>query len=144
MLDEIKAGSKVRYISIEESMSYSNPKHKVGEVVALLTITDHKAKEYIGGKIGLVGYNEGCKEDMVFLKDMELIKQEGQVMDNIKPPLGLTPKHIWCGRRLLDIKEAIKRYVEVNKPIPAEWITEYNELAEIISNEENPLAQTKF
>lgn len=45
-----------------------------------------------------------------------------------KPPLGLTPKSVWDTHRLIEIKEAIKRYIEVNKPIPIEWIEEYNEL----------------
>lgn len=47
---------------------------------------------------------------------------------NKRPPLGLTPQFIWLEQRLQDIEEAIERRLEVRGFIPAEWITEYNEL----------------
>jgi len=50
---------------------------------------------------------------------------------NKKPPLGLIPKKIKDEERLLDICEAIARYISVNKKIPPEWLKEYNELTEI-------------
>lgn len=49
----------------------------------------------------------------------------------IKPPLGLTPKYIWNSQRLQDISEAIARYTNVGKEIPAEWLEEYNKLVRI-------------
>ena len=44
------------------------------------------------------------------------------------PPLGVMPKFIWDRKRISMLKEAIKRYLDENKAIPNEWITEYNEL----------------
>ena len=49
-----------------------------------------------------------------------------------KPPLGLIPRNIWLSKRLFDIKEAIKRYLDADYPIPDKWIEEYNELVELI------------
>jgi len=48
-----------------------------------------------------------------------------------KPPLGLIPWGIWemvmNQKRIEEIKDAIKRYLDSNKEIPAAWITELNE-----------------
>lgn len=49
-------------------------------------------------------------------------------MKYIKPPEGLMPKEIHDMHRVHDIKMAITRYLEHRKPIPLEWIEEYNEL----------------
>ncbi len=50
----------------------------------------------------------------------------------IKPPLGLTPKHISKdiarGIRINEIQGATKRYFTSLYPIPLEWIKEYNQL----------------
>lgn len=51
-----------------------------------------------------------------------------------KPPLGLTPRNIWLSERLFDIKEAIKRYLDEDYPIPNKWIEEYNELVNLLEN----------
>lgn len=45
-----------------------------------------------------------------------------------KPPLGTLPKYIWQKERLQDIKDAIKRYEDAKKPIPAEWVRELLEI----------------
>lgn len=45
-----------------------------------------------------------------------------------KPPLGIMPRWIWERKRCREIAEAIDRYTYAEKPIPAEWIEEYNEL----------------
>ena len=45
-----------------------------------------------------------------------------------KPPLGLVPKFVRNRERLEEINEAIKRYVDVDKEIPEEWLKERNEL----------------
>jgi hypothetical protein len=47
-----------------------------------------------------------------------------------KPPLGLRPKWLVDELRIEEVKNAMERYIEVNKPIPIEWINEYNDLAE--------------
>lgn len=53
---------------------------------------------------------------------------------NIKPPLGIMPRSYWDGRRQHDITDAIKRYLQVGKKIPEEWIDEYNELTDRYGN----------
>lgn len=67
----------------------------------------------------------------------------------IKPPLGLTPKWVRDGERLVEVSEAIKRYVEFNMTtegklykIPLEWVKEYNKHIDTVnktlfSKEEN-------
>ena len=45
-----------------------------------------------------------------------------------KPPLGLTPEFIWKEKRMNDIEDAIKRYLNDKKEIPLKWISEYNRL----------------
>ncbi len=45
-----------------------------------------------------------------------------------KPPVGLRPKWIMQEKRLIEIQEAMRRYIEANMIIPAEWTEEYNEL----------------
>lgn len=46
----------------------------------------------------------------------------------IKPPLGLIPRHVWRDKRICDIREACFRYFRANQQIPSEWITEHNDL----------------
>jgi hypothetical protein len=43
-------------------------------------------------------------------------------------PLGIQPKSVWNRQRSIDLKMAVNRYFEADKPIPIEWIEEYNEL----------------
>lgn len=47
-----------------------------------------------------------------------------------KPPLGITPRYIYqelCERqRLVDLKQAIQRYIDADFQIPNDWINEYN------------------
>ena len=41
-----------------------------------------------------------------------------------KPPLGLIPQRSWKAMRIDEIKAAIQRYMEADKPIPIEWVEE--------------------
>lgn len=41
-----------------------------------------------------------------------------------KPPLGLIPHRVWVQRRILDILQAMSRYLEADQKIPQEWIDE--------------------
>lgn len=41
-----------------------------------------------------------------------------------EPPLGLTPRWVQDEIRLMDIVNAMHRYVSKNRPIPLEWIDE--------------------
>lgn len=42
--------------------------------------------------------------------------------------IDVMPKFIWDRKRIDMIKDGIKRYIDVNKAIPVDWIEEYNEL----------------
>ena len=46
-----------------------------------------------------------------------------------RPPLGLRPRRFVDEERLSEVYAAIARYLEAGKPVPVEWIEEYNELA---------------
>lgn len=50
-----------------------------------------------------------------------------------RPPLGLKPRNVHNQQRIQEIVAAIGRYTDANKPIPSEWIEEYNDLV----NKEN-------
>ena len=42
-----------------------------------------------------------------------------------KPPLGIMPDWLWISQRRSDLKEAIVRYLDADKTIPAEWVEEH-------------------
>lgn len=44
-----------------------------------------------------------------------------------KPPIGLMPKALHEQQRVDNLKTVINRYLEVEEPVPVEWIVEYNE-----------------
>lgn len=50
-----------------------------------------------------------------------------------RTPLGLKPRNIHNQQRIQEIVTAIFRYTDASKPIPSEWIEEYNDLV----NKEN-------
>lgn len=45
-----------------------------------------------------------------------------------KPPLGIMPRKLWEEKRLDDLRQAITLFAEHNRPVPVEWVEEYNEL----------------
>lgn len=49
-------------------------------------------------------------------------------MKSKRPPSGITPRFLWDEKRRDDIRGAIIRYLDADKPIPPEWVEEYNEL----------------
>ena len=51
-----------------------------------------------------------------------------ETMDIKKPPLGLKPRWIHDWERMVEITEAIERYVHAGKAIPKDWISELKEL----------------
>ena len=63
-------------------------------------------------------------------------------MENIRPPLGLTPKHIWLELRLYEIIEAIFRYAEAKHKIPDLWIKQYNDIIDQLNTEQNEKRNT--
>ena len=38
------------------------------------------------------------------------------------------PKSIWDRKRIASLKEGIRRYLDADKDIPVDWVTEYNDL----------------
>lgn len=65
-------------------------------------------------------------EDISFLCEIE----EDKTPKCEKPPLGIMPKYIWDKKREKELSQAMIRYISYGKEIPAEWVEEYNELAE--------------
>nr|BDD48131.1 hypothetical protein 47 [Balneolaceae bacterium] len=53
-----------------------------------------------------------------------------------KPPIGITPRFLWIEDRLKELNQAIDRYAEADKDIPAKWIRERNELINKLVNRE--------
>jgi hypothetical protein len=55
-------------------------------------------------------------------------------VDYTKPPIGIPPKCVYMEtcitRRVKDIREAMKRYIEDNKEIPVEWLKELIDIQE--------------
>jgi len=52
------------------------------------------------------------------------------IMQNKRPPLGLTSKHTPSALREEQIKSAMLRYFVAGKEIPHAWLEEYNELVQ--------------
>lgn len=81
------------------------------------------------GKIGVLtdvtlrNGETGNNWRMCFLKSA---KKKPQVLSTaaIKPPLGLMPEYLHKEQRLSEIKEAIQRYLDAQKPVPIQWIAE--------------------
>lgn len=46
-----------------------------------------------------------------------------------KPPLGLRPRFIADEERLSEVAGAIDRYGKAGRPVPIEWLAEYDEMA---------------
>lgn len=64
----------------------------------------------------------------------KLFKEHCQDVDKI--PIGLVPRKIHREHRFYDVCDAISRYYNANLQIPVEWIEEYNELLEVLDNED--------
>ena len=43
-------------------------------------------------------------------------------------PRGVLPRHVWDTKGMVDLIQAIKRYVDADVPVPSEWFEEYKEL----------------
>jgi hypothetical protein len=63
---------------------------------------------------------ETCRNPLTTLKKAPIPEQKAET----KPPLGIMPEWLWKEKRLQDIRDAIERYLEVNQPIPVNWIAE--------------------
>lgn len=67
------------------------------------------------------------------------------IVNKIKPPLGLIPRKFWIEERIANISNAINRYLIANKPIPPEWIYEYNGLLnDITVSDQYEIAKAKL
>ena len=60
----------------------------------------------------------------------KLIPLIGPAFKADKPPLGLMPATLFYEERINQIIEAMNRYLQADKPIPIEWVKEYNTIAE--------------
>jgi len=47
-----------------------------------------------------------------------------------RPPLGIMPRYIHLELRRKDIIAAIRRYLDAEIKVPAEWVEEVNEITE--------------
>jgi len=63
-----------------------------------------------------------------FSGELYLPKGLGKTGFQPKPPLGIIPKEIHDENRLNDINNAIDRYVQASKDVPAAWLIEKKEL----------------
>ncbi len=72
----------------------------------------------------LMNYGQSQEAENIRKKHGELSRK------NKKPPIGLLPTHLWKNKRMMDISDAIARYVYNYKKIPNEWIVELEELNE--------------
>jgi hypothetical protein len=58
---------------------------------------------------------------------------------NDKPPLGLRPRFIMERNRMIEIFEAMLRYVDADKKVPKKWRKELNELLTSLLKERRAL-----
>lgn len=56
-----------------------------------------------------------------------------------KPPIGIKPRFVWLDDRKIEIKEAIRRYLNTDLKIPLEWVKEYNQIIKEIGEENEPI-----
>lgn len=52
----------------------------------------------------------------------------------VKPPVGLKPRHLHDETRIKDIHDAMGRFIEAGKQIPAEWAKEMLDLSKATFN----------
>lgn len=67
----------------------------------------------------------------MMLKEEWFLFVNTKIMDNNRPPVGITPTFTYIEPRMLEIQRAMNRYMAEQLPVPGEWIEEYNRLVEI-------------
>lgn len=65
--NEIKIGSMVRYHTCYQA------EEKQGEVAAIVTIADHKNKDYIGKQMAFINYRSECEPDIIPMEYLKAI-----------------------------------------------------------------------
>lgn len=56
------------------------------------------------------------------------LAEEQRVNESLrKPPIGIKTRMIWVELRVLDLLDAIKRYVDEGEKVPAEWVQELSD-----------------
>lgn len=68
----------------------------------------------------------------VFRNNLSIPRPKGRHIQKGRPPLGLRPRFIADEDRLHEVESAIARYQDADKPIPAEWLSEAEELRRMI------------
>lgn len=81
-------------------------------------ITGFKITSEYPGEM-LVFYDDRDRGGYYFLKNINQLEKKTE-----RPPLGITPRHIWQQQRLDEIRAAIERYTELKMHIPLSWIEE--------------------
>ena len=76
-----------------------------------------------------VKVEEDSVDDEIYIKpQFKNVKKVKIVIQEDKPPLGVTPSFTVYEPRLGEIDQAIERYIDANKEIPIEWVEERNNL----------------
>ena len=88
------------------------------------------SKEIQGTAYGLARNMQAKRDVMIALDGLQAC---------YKPPLGIMPEWLWISQRRSDLKEAIVRYLDADKTIPAEWVEEHKRHCEWL----NKLEETK-
>ena len=66
--------------------------------------------------------------NVIYQADFPLFFEKYPKKKENRPPLGVMPKSIWDRKRIASLKEGIKNYLDADKDIPVDWVTEYNDL----------------
>jgi len=67
-------------------------------------------------------------DSMYFNLLKEITREENNVSELKKQPLGLEPRWIHDSKRASDILDAIERYTDANMSIPKKWVEELKDL----------------
>lgn len=72
-----------------------------------------------------MGINEPMIECVEYvLTDYRNLKEK----KSVKPPIGIKPRRVWERERMINLEEAIQRYVAAGFTVPPEWFEEFVEL----------------
>ena len=134
----MKIGDKVKYIGVRH-------KDIIGQI-GIITSTHTESPEELRADEYTVdfGYEDDCE---YYLREKQLeLFSKSQPTEPLfkKPPLGLKPDYIWreqlidlhAKERIIEISEAIKRYLDAGLQVNSAWVLEYNTLVSRAEKEE--------
>lgn len=85
-------------------------------------------------------YGSEALQNAVLLQNLFEIREyqvKGYIENQLpypKPPIGIQPERIWKEKRLAELQDTIKRYLETGLCISVDWVVEYNKLNEEMNN----------